>query len=224
MPSGHRKAIATSSIDTSICVPRPVRPAQECRRDRLGRRVGGGLVDDAVSDHGRLAALGLDRGEPRQRLHDVVVRRRRGQRPGGAEAADRRVDERGLAAMSASAPRPRRSTTPVRKFCANTSAPPPVAAQGRGRRGSTGRRRSSAFPVDVREVGAHAAAASPDAADGVAVERLDLDDVGALVGQHHRRQRTRHVARQIDHPDPCQRQRSGDVPHLGNLGTLATWR
>ena len=68
--------------------------------------------------------------------------------------------------------------------------------------------------VEVGEVGAHAAAAGADRADEVAGQRFDLDDVGALVGEHHRGERARHVARQID---------DAEFPRAGEIRVLA-WR
>src|SRR5262249_23665088 len=47
----------------------------------------------------------------------------------------------------------------------------------------------------------------PAASGNVTAERLDLDDVGALIGEEHRRQWPRDHASPAEHPDTRQRTR-----------------
>jgi hypothetical protein len=49
----------------------------------------------------------------------------------------------------------------------------------------------------------------PAAPSDITAQRLDLDDLGALIGEKHRRQRPRDHAGQIEHSDS--RQRTRDV-------------
>ena len=69
--------------------------AQERGSDRLCRHMAGGLVDDALADQGRDLGrgIGLQRGEARQCLDDMVVYGASGKRAGAAEADDLDVDE-----------------------------------------------------------------------------------------------------------------------------------
>ena len=82
-------------------------------------------------------------------------------------------------------------------------------------------------PVRVHEVGRRAAAARPDLAQDVADRRsFDLHDVGALLREHHRRERPRQVHGEIEDADPGERSarrlRSSPhpIPHASLRGRL----
>jgi hypothetical protein len=65
--------------------------------------------------------------------------------------------------------------------------------------------------VEQRE---EAGAGTEQPARVVAVHRLDLDDLGAEVGQHHAAGRPHHHVRELDHPQPGQRLRDGALLRL----------
>ena len=55
--------------------------------------------------------------------------------------------------------------------------------------------------IEVGEVGGHAAAPGPGAADLVTAQRLDLDDVRALVAEDHGREGPGHVLAEVDYAE-----------------------
>ena len=59
--------------------------------------------------------------------------------------------------------------------------------------------------------------------DDIAGEWLDLDDIGALVGENHRGQRAGHVGGQIDDPGAGERSRcvSHDPSVLSRSGSIS---
>ena len=213
-----RTARVDASSETSTRWPgRPPRRARAApARMPIDRVQAGHDVADGDADLGRLAAVGVgvtgDRHQPADRLDDeVVARAGRAAGPVRAVAADREVDE-----PRVEGPRARRRRTraarapPGRRFSTRTSAP------------ARSRRRTSApsgvlqveadralVAVDRQEVGrgprAGRRVADPrrtPAARRVAVGRLDLDDVGAEVGQEHRRVGAGEDRREVDDPQP----------------------
>ena len=97
-------------------------------------------------------------------------------------------------------PRPRRSITPGLKFSITTSAL------------STSRRRLLAS--GRLEVERDASLAAPQEGVGVRLptrshRRIDVNHVGALVGQHDRRERPGDVLAEVDDSDPIHRARHG---------------
>ena len=158
-------------------------------------------VDRLLAERARLAV-----DEARGRVHDAREGALGALRAVVAEAADRAVDEaRTSRSRSACWPRPRPSITPGRKFSTTTShahassaaiALPCVRAQVD--------RDVPLAAVLLHEVAADAAAALAETARQVALGRLDLDDVGAEVGEDAGAEGPgQHVA-EVGHPYPLQ--------------------
>ena len=158
-----------------------------------------------------------DRDEPAHALRDDVergplrIRTRAGARI--AEAANRRIDERRIDSRAAArSRRPARSITPVFAFSTTASA---VSTSLKNvvavRVGLEVEHDAALVAIDAREVAAVVASFSirretaPVAAAHVAGRRLDLDDVGAEVGQQHRAVRTGERLREIEHANVGER-------------------
>ena len=104
---------------------------------------------------------------------------------------------RGLSSCSASKPMPSRSVTPGRNVSTSTSA-------------SAASCRNASAPAWLLQVDGHRAPRPvPDRvaavlAERVAAGRLDLDHVGALLGEQQHAERARDPPRQIEHAHPVQ--------------------
>ena len=195
--------------EAHVLAPAGLEPPHQCRGDRLGGRHRGQLVGQDRADEPRalLIGAGLHRGEAREGLHDRVVHGLVGVGPRLAEAVDRHVDDAG------------RTLADRRLVEAETldHAGAEVLHQHVGPRGEAldeidALRRlqvdgdRALVAVEVQERGREAVAPIAVGARVVALARLlDLDDVGALVGEDHGRPRPRQHRGQIDDADARER-------------------
>ena len=132
------------------------------------------------------------------RLHERVVARAVA-RAGGPRGTRGTTGRRGAGCSSCSAsyPMPRRSVTPGRNVSTSTSA-------------SAASRRNASAPAWLLQVDGHRAPrpvphrVAAVVAERVAAGRLDLDHVGALLGQQQHAERSRDPPRQIEHAHPVQ--------------------
>ena len=186
----------------------PAALAREQRRgDRLRRGYGGGLVRDDRAHHARPPVrLGLDRGQSGERLDHRVVHALVCVGPGLAEAADRDVDDvrtelpHGVLAQAHALDRA--GTEVLDEHVAARDQPPQRVETGR--RLEVDRERALAA-VRGEERRARARAVRAQVAHEVALERLHLDHVRALIREHHRRDRTRDHAGQVEDADAFER-------------------
>ena len=58
--------------------------------------------------------------------------------------------------------------------------------------------------IEIAKEHGRRAVGRTDVASGIAARRLDLDDLGAVIGQGHRQIRSRQEPAEIDHPDICE--------------------
>ena len=178
---------------------------EQRRSDGLADRVGGHLVaHEAAHELGTgFFALPLDRSEAGLGLDDRVIGRRVGHRPLGAEAGHTAIDEArvDLAQLVGTEAEARHHAGPI------------VAEDHVGLRCElfddglalvaldVDTKRPLA-PVAVREQRRDAALGRPEVTHRVTqFERLDLDDFGTLVGEHHRGERRRDHGRELHHSD-----------------------
>ena len=186
-------------------------PRVQRRCDRLGGENRGGLVGHDGPDHLRAPGLriGLHVGEARKALDDGIVDALLGVGPAVAGAADRDVDqariERAHGRFAEAQPiHHLRPEILHQHVGAGDQLAQDVDALGLL---EVDRQRALAAVGRYEQGGELAgridrlAAAARD----VAARRLDLDHVGALVGQEHRGERPRHHAGEVDDPHPRQR-------------------
>ena len=186
-------------------------PRVQCRRHRLRREHRRGLVGHDGPDHLRASrlGLGLDVGEAREALDDRVVDALLGVGSAVAGAADRDVDqariERAHGRLAEAQPvHHLRPEILHQHVGAGDQLAQDLDALGLL---EVDRQRALAAVGRYEQGGELAgridrlAAAARD----VAARRLDLDHVGALVGQEHRGKRPRHHAGEVDDPHPRQR-------------------
>ena len=208
--------MTASSMDRRTCWPSPVRARQQRGADRLGAGVAGQLVgqDGAHQPRPRLVGAGLHGGQPAQALDQRVEHRLGGKRTVEAEAGDGDEDEL----------RVQRAQRLGVEAEARDRAGTEVLDEHIGRGGEPLQRRDAAgrlqvehdralVAVVVQERGGEPAAPPRDMAGVVARRRLDLDHVGALVGQDHGGQRSRDHRGEIDDPVSVERSwHGGSLP------------
>ena len=131
----------------------------------------------------------------------------RGQRlrPGLAIAGDRAVDETriGLAQRGEVQPEPRHDAGPeiFHQYVAGRNQ---ILDEGDDFGGFKVAGDALLARVQIAEIGAEAIPLGRPRADLVAIQRFHLDDFGAQVGQHPRRERPGHDAGEIQHPHAIQ--------------------
>ena len=195
--------------EAHMLAPAGLEPPHQRRGDRLRRRHRGELVGQDGADEARALPIGagLHRGQAGEGLHDRVVHGLVGVRSLLAEAVDRHVDDVG------------RHLADRRLVDAETldHAGPKVLHQHIGASAQAldeidALRRleidgdRALVAVEVQERGRKAVAPIAVGARVVALARLlDLDDVGALVGEDHGRPRPRQHRGQIDDANACER-------------------
>ena len=186
------------------------RPLVKGGRDRLGCGPRRGLVHDAVADQSRLAclAIGLLGGIPGEGLDDVVVGRTSGVGTIGPEPVDGDMDEPWSARTGVLGIEPEALGDRPAKVVDDDVAPVEQRVDHRTSLGSPQVEGQRALgPVEIGEVGRHFADADAEMPDGIATcGRLDLDDIGTLIAQHHRGQRSGHVGGEVDDADARERQ------------------
>ena len=205
----------------STCWPWPGLPGEQQRRQQpdepvqRGQDVGG--RDDLVHRR-RAVQLDLAGDQSRLGVDDRGVRRPRRLRTVLTEAGDRQHHEAGVAG---------RQVRPV-EVEPGEDARSEVLDHDVGRGGQIGDELGAAGRVEVhrdvalprvllRVVARQAVDdLAPQPCD-VALGRLDLDDVGAEVGQHPAGQRPGQHPRQVEHADPVQRVHGGHTVTDGGL-------
>ena len=190
-----------SSSGTSIRAPSPPCSAREHR---------GGCVEPGEHVHERHADLVRrpvlgpgDRHQPGLGLRDEVVAGAAGRLALGAEARDRAVDDARVAlAHAARSPRRAGPRPPTLKFSITMSARAHSSSASARPSGCDEVERAAALAaVDRQVVGGLAAreGRAPGARLVAALGPLDLDDVRAEVGEHHRAVGAGEHAREVGH-------------------------
>ena len=179
--------------------------ADEQRREhRLRGERRGVIVDQRDADVLRRAAEALERHDPGHALQHRIEPRAVDERAGGAEGRGGAVDE----ARIQRAQRRFADTEPVRHARAHVLHDDVAVAREPLDDGAPLGR------LEVEGDGPLAAVPGEEArqlAERVALERLDLHDVGAEIGEHRRRVGAGDVARQVDDADALQR--SPEIGH-----------
>ena len=187
-------------------------PREQSRGDRLRGGHSGQFVGQDRTDHARATgdAVTLDGGHTGERLNHRVVDALHRVRTRLAEATDRHVHDVGLAAANgflADAHPVDRAGAEVLHEGVGTGAYPHQQRNAVGVLQVDHHRPFAA--VGCREHGSDPGPGRSDPAHEVTGPRsLDLDDVGALISQDPRRDRTGDHGRDID--DPVAAERSGD--------------
>ena len=189
-------------------------PVVERQQDALRRVQPGEVVGDRHADAGRLAVLKAghvhDAGFALE--HRVVPRQLRG-RPGLAVAGNRTVDQ----------PRVHRRDRCVVETKLRQAARSKILNQHVGGLDQPAERRGALSRLEIERDALLAAVEREEEAAGafhqrrpgarvVAVLRFfDLEDLGAHVAQHHRAERSRYHAREIDDPEAAQGSHGRDL-------------
>ncbi len=196
--------------------------------DRLGGDDAGELVgeDCAHEPRARVVGAGLDRSEAGHGLHQGIVDGLVAVGASVAEARDRDVDDAGRD----------RADRLLAGADALGDAGPEVLHEDVGRLGERQQRGAPSLRFQVEDDGTLAAvvvqergghtAAPVGAGPGVvaAARALDFDDVGALVREHHRRERPGDHARQVENASPVKRSRHAQILPAASLIRLKRLR
>ena len=178
----------------------------------------GGVVRDRRSARLRTLRIELQAGDPAQRHRDVVVGRTRAVGPRRAESGDRAMDQPRIGG--------REDVGSQAELFEH--ARPKVLQQDVGTRDELEHDRASRLAAQVEadaalaavvghEVGAVLPAA--EAAEGIALRRLDLDHLGAEIDQHHAGQRRRDHGAELDHAHAFE-----NVGHCAHARSPGTYR
>ena len=203
------------------CEPRArgrwVRPLVQGGHDAVRAVHAGQQVGDRNPDLRGLLGPG-DEHQPALALGDLVVARSLRLGPVVAEPLIDSTTSRGFSSRSRATEKPSRSSTPTRKFSISTSALATSRASTSASAGSfRSRTRDSLLRfADMKYVDSRSASVAeerrPPATRVVAAGRLDLDDPGAQVAEHHACVWTGERTGQVE--DEQVGQRAG---HAGNL-------
>ena len=191
-----------------MCWPRPVRSRANSAAEIAWAAVTAVVLSgDNGPDHTRLAgvAVALDVGEAGDRLDDRVIDPLVGVGTGLAEAAHRDVDnvrpDLPDDVLAQAHPFDRARAVVLNQHIRRRHQLSDDLQPGRGLDVDTER---SFRPVARQERPGHAAVLVTQLAQQITCGWLDLDDVGALVGEHHGGDRPGHDHGQIQHPDAGQ--------------------
>ena len=190
----------------------------------MRRHLAGDLVRGDRGHVPRRAALAATKvGRPCKGLNDVVIGRAAGVRAGFAEAKQRQINQPGVAAAEL-----RTGNAQGAKFLRADIVDEDVGGidqrqQVRASRLGLEVENDAAFiAVRAKEQRGHARFARRSGEPrAVAVQRLDLDDVGAVVGKHLRRRGSEHDGGDVDDADARQGMVGGFARHLSMLATSA---
>ena len=190
---------------------------QRGQRGPGGEQAGHHVADGLAHDGGR--AIGLARGlhEAAHGLHDDVVGRPVGQRPGLAEARDADIDQARIECPQlACADAQALGHAGAEVLHHHVGLGGHLADQGHGLGVLEVQHQALLVAVHHREQRAFAVVHGADGAVVVALRRLDLDDLGAQVGQQGRGQRPGQHAREVE--DAHAVQRAGGTGRGGGRG------